>query len=483
MRLNFKKMKSSKFDKNKEEICLVCRIGQRFDKHTIFPLGMALISGALKRAGYKVKVLDLDMNPELENEISNHRYILFSLFAGKSLSFSLKKIEELKSMGDKTIIVGGPLVLAMPQTILKESKADYLIYGDAEDSIVKLIQYFEGRGKLADIKGVGYRDKDEITINPADIISDLDTLPFPDLESFDMNKYPDFISLPSEAKRCLNWYSSRGCTFDCQFCFHQKNFRGQSAKRVFNDLKSMYDKYNIDGFWFLDDNFMNNPKRVLEFCKLVKENDLKIKWGCEARVTSMKEDIVREMKEAGCVTIRNGIESGSDRILKVMHKGATVKDIKEAVMVLTKLDMPVKGGFMFGVPTETIKDAKETVKLIKWIYKINPKANIWTYFYTPRPDTPWYYEAVKLGMKEFTLDDWTNLDKYNSLIYNMSNITEKQILKLMRKVNFYKFMAMSRQKKYTNVPVDLTNYAFRKVDSIARSFIGSKQQVPVLEGH
>ena len=472
----------SKFDKNKEEICIVCRIGQHFDAHTIFPLGLAMISGSLKEAGYKVKVLDLDMNPDLEKDISNYNFILFSLFAGKSLSYTLDKIEKLKAMEDKTIIVGGPLVLAMPERILKECKADYFVYGDTEESIVRLMQYFEGKVNIENIKGVGYRSKDGIKINPPSKIEDLDTLPFPDLESFDMKKYPDYISLPAEAKRSLNWYSSRGCTFDCQFCFHDKDFRGQSAQRVFNDLKYMNEKYNIDGFWFLDDNFMNNPKRVLEFCRLVKENGLKIKWGCEARVTSMKENLVREMKEAGCVTIRNGIESGSDRILKVMHKGATVRDIKDAVMTLTKLDMPVKGGFMFGVPTETIEDAKETVKLIKWIYKVNPRANIWTYFYTPRPDTPWYYEAVKLGMKEFTLQDWTDLDKYNSLIYNLSNLTEKQIKRMMWKVNLYKFLAVSRRKKYTNVPGVLTGYAFRRVNSFARSLTGNGQ-VQTLEWH
>lgn len=472
-----------KLDKRKDEICIVCYIGQNFDQHAIFPLGIASISGTLKDANYKVKVLDLDANPELKSEIQNYKFVMFSLFAGKALAFALNKIEELKAMEGKTVIVGGPLVTAMPQRILKESKADYFVYGDSERAIVKLMQYLEGNGKLEDINGVGYRYNEQIKINPPELIGDLDSLPFPDLESFDMEKYTRFITIPPGIDKCLNWYTSRGCSFDCQFCFHEKNFRGQSAERIVRDLKFINEKYGVEGFWFLDDNFMNNPKRVLEFCKLVKEENLNIKWGCEARVTSMKEEIIKEMKEAGCVAIRNGIESGSDRILNVMHKGATVKNIKEAVSTLTKLNMPVKGGFMFGVPTETLEDAKETVKLIAWIYKTNPRANIWTYFYTPRPDTPWYYEAVKLGMKEFTLKDWTNLDKYDGLIYNLSNMNEKQIRKLMKKVSFYKFLAASRQKRYTNVPRSITNYMIKSINSFARSFVGNKEQIPAFEGH
>ena len=333
---------------------------------------------------------------------------------------------------------------------------------------------------LDKISGLGYRSNDGIKINPPGIIRDLDSLPFPDLESFDMNKYPDFISLPSEAKRCLNWYSSRGCTFDCQFCFHQKNFRGQSAKRVFNDLKYMREKYNIDGFWFLDDNFMNSPKRVLEFCKLVKESGLDIKWGCEARVTSVKREIVSKMKEAGCVGIRNGLESGSDKILKVMHKGATLQDAKNAIEVLTEFDMPIKGAFIFGSPTETIEDAKETLNFIRWIYKTNPKADVWTVYFSPRPDTPWYDLAIQKGMKEIKLHEWADKYKHKQLYeFNMSELNEKQVKKIFQKVKIYKFLSLSRQKNYLNVPSSIIRYTIKNIDSFIKSFFVNREFKPI----
>ncbi len=118
---------------------------------------------------------------------------------------------------------------------------------------------------------------------------------------------------------------------------------------------------------------------------------------------------------------------------------------------------------MFGVPIETVQDAKETEELIKWIYSVNPESNLWTYFYTPRPDTPWYHMAVQLGMKEFTLRDWGQLDKYTGLIYNLSNLTEKQITESMRRISISKLLARSKKKYYTNLPKVAMGYSYRKL--------------------
>ena len=464
-----------KFVKNKDVICLVSKTGQMFDSHAFFPIGMAMISASLKQAGYKVKVLDLDVYPEFDKEIINYNFIMLGLSAGSALKFSLDKIEELKSNNDKIVILGGPLVMAMPQKVMKETKADFLVHGDAEKPIVELMEYLEGKRKLDKIMGLGFRKNGEIIINPKSMIEDLDSLPFPDTDSFNMEKYAQYVD-SDLGEKSINWYTSRGCVFDCQFCFHEKNFRGQSAERIVRDLRILKEKYGIKGVWFYDDNFMNSVKRIKEFCALVKP--LGIKWGCEARVTSINEEMVKLMKDSGCVVIRNGLESGSDRILKVMNKAATVNDIKKAILTLTNMGMPVKGGFMFGVPTEAIEDAKQTSDLIKWIYRTNPKAVLWTYFFTPRPDTPWYYLSVKLGMKDYSLRDWIKLNKYDGLPYNTSNMTEKQVRKIMRRIQYYAFFANSHKAKiffryilkrenFKNIPSLLSKYFYIRWDDYA----------------
>ena len=463
------------FNKSEDIVCLVNNVGMRLEVWSHFPTGMAQLAAVLKEEGYKIRVLDLDVYPELESEISNYKIILFTLIAAPILSFTLKKIEEVKKQEDKIVIVGGPLVTAMPNEVLKETKADYFIYGDVEISLVELLEYLEGKKfELEKIAGLGYRNKHEIKINPPNMIKDLDILPMPDLESFDTEKY--IIHTKRDqlgGKRTINWHSSRGCNFDCQFCAHLKNWRGYSPKRMVEDLKYLKESYGIDSVWFFDDNFMTSTKRVAEFCELVKP--LNMTWGCEGRVTSINEDIIRKMKDAGCRAIRSGFESGSDRMLKVMRKVATVEDAKKAVNVLTKLDMPVKGGFIFGSPTETLEDAKMSLKLIKWIYKTNPRADIWTVYFSPRPDTPWYDLAVQKGMKEVKLHEWADKYKHRQLYeFNMSELSEKQIKSIMRKVRIYKFLSLSKQRKYRNVPLSLTKYAIRNVNSFVKSLIKEK---------
>ncbi len=291
---------------------------------------MAHVAGAIKEANYKYVVLDLDMDKNLVDEINNYDYIMFGMRAGNALNLVLDKIEEIKTnTPEKTIIIGGPLVMAMPGKVLKDTKADYLIHGDAEEAVINLLVALENKSDLSKIKGVGYKKNGVVFVNEPALIQDLDTLPFPDIDSFDVKKYLELIHSNNFVDgRHFMWYSSRGCTSHCQFCFHDVNFRGQSAKKVVADLKLLKEKYGITALFFYDDNFLNDMERAKEFCNLVKP--LNIQWGCEARVTSMREDILTAMKESGCTTIRNGIESGSDRILKVMHKGATVKTHKKS---------------------------------------------------------------------------------------------------------------------------------------------------------
>ena len=165
--------------------------------------------------------------------------------------------------------------------------------------------------------------------------------------------------------------------------------------------------------------------RVLKFCQLVKP--LGIKWVCEARANSIEEDIVKKMKAAGCLFVRLGLETGSERMIKVMNKGHTLEQSRQAIITLSKVGMPIRAGFMIGMPMETLEDAKKTLKFMKEIYKISPSAHLYTYYYTPRPATPWYDLAIKQGMKDYTLKDWAKLDKFEHIYFNQSKMTGKQI--------------------------------------------------------
>ena len=155
-------------NKKNDTICLVNYADQDFNIHASFPLGMAHVAGAIKEANYKYVVLDLDMDKNLVDEINNYDYIMFGMRAGNALNLVLDKIEEIKTnTPEKTIVIGGPLVMAMPGKVLKDTKADYLIHGDAEEAVINLLVALENKSDLSKIKGVGYKKMELfLSMNP-----------------------------------------------------------------------------------------------------------------------------------------------------------------------------------------------------------------------------------------------------------------------------------------------------------------------------
>jgi len=413
-----------------------------------FPQGIASISAMLKREGYSVTILDFDLKElKMKSEgiedipigiedfdVSDFDVVCFGLIAGKSLLFSLYHIERIKSSTNKIVIAGGPLASSAGENILNKTKADFICLGEGEEVMVNFMNALKEKNydKLNSIPGIGYKHNGKITINPSSNIEDLDKLPMPDYGAFDMETYLEHNS--DLGDRHIDLFTSRGCPFNCQFCYHERRWNVHSPINIVEHITYLKKRYNIKSVMFRDDNFTHNKQRVFEFCELVKPLD--IKWTCLGRAdTCMDEHLMTKMKEAGCAYVRAGLETGSERMLKVIIKGHTLEHSWKMVECLTKIGMPVKTGFMFGMPTETLDDAKKTLKFIKKIYKFNPNADIWTYYFTPRPNTPWYNQALEKGMKEYSLKDYSEMDKFTHPIFNMSNMTKEQVSRMLLKSN------------------------------------------------
>lgn len=411
------------------KILLLSYTGQPWTTFAYIPLGISYVSAALKEAGHDVTVLDADLGT-VSYDPKEYDLIGLSAKAGKSLRFILDHIKEIRETSETRIVVGGPLVTAMPERWLKETQADYIIQGEGEITMVRLANAIANGNAYGEIPGLGFHVGKKIKVNPIEYIQDLDTIPRPDFEAFDIEHYLSFMA-PELTDRHITLFTSRGCPYGCKFCSRPFGVRwkGQSPKKVYSDLKYFVDKYKVKSVYFHDDNFMYHENRVKEICKLIKP--LNIKWGCEARAHNIKKEIVRAMKDAGCVWIRLGLESGSPDMLKAMNKGITLEISKRAVQVLVEEGVAIKAGFMVGMPGETIRDAKLTLKFIRWIYKQDNTAILFMYHYTPRPNTEWYWLAVSYGMDHYSLEDWAKLDKYEQTYYNMSMMKEKQINRII----------------------------------------------------
>ncbi len=428
----------------------------------IFPLGLAYIASVLKSNSYDVKIIDVNFMKKdldfLSEKVKEFDVLCFSTMIGTSLGFILDMIDHLK-MNHNKILVGGPLANIEPERFLNETKSDIVIIGEGEETIINLMNYLEKKKSLKDVKGICFKEEGRIIRTTEREPIDLDKYPFPYWEGFDMEKY--FTERAEISGRGMSMFTSRGCPFNCQFCTHPfgKKWEGRSVENMIEEVRILTQRYKVRGIRFVDDDFMFSKERIMAFCKELRKEKLDITWMCEARANDIKFGIVKTMIDLGCTTIRLGLESGSPRMLKYMCKGVTLDIMKDAIITLDKAGLPIKGGFMIGMPTETVKDVKLTAKLIRFIYKkTSRKPVLPIYFYTPRPNTPWYEHSIKKGLKPLTLREWAEVDKMSGFFYNASKMSDRTL----RLMYFYLYAnsvfgkgGFSRIMKFVTNPVKL----------------------------
>jgi radical SAM superfamily enzyme YgiQ (UPF0313 family) len=256
-------------------------------------------------------------------------------------------------------VCGGPHVTLFPESV--PDTFAYAVTGAGEYVMLNIVE----RNPLG-----GQRNSNGVFVIDGGYVSsiNLKRLPWPD--------YDKFINLPynfsleefgiDEDALILN--TSRGCPFRCTFCAGKYVHPKYSCNTGFNvaaQMHKLYDKYGIKNFYFREDNFTASPKRLDEFCDvlLLTSNRAKFKWVCESRAKRLTPAVVEKMAKAGCVGLYIGCESGSDRVLKLMHKMETVEDYRTVFPILKANGINTYTTWMFGYPGETALDAHATLTL------------------------------------------------------------------------------------------------------------------------
>jgi len=257
------------------------------------------------------------------------------------------------------IAVGGAHVTLAPDDILRTDNIDFLVRGEGEYTMLELV---EGN-PIPEIEGLSWKtDNAEIVHNPPrKMIENLDELPFPDyeLDLVQINPKTDYITIAC----------SRGCSHKCAYCSSPKiwgkTVRFRSVENVMKEIKYRYYKYGVRRFHFVDDTFNFNKRYVQDLCSQIIRNNFDVSWSCDSRVNLLDEDTLKMMKSAGCKRLKLGLESGSDRVLKMITKGITVNQIKEKIKIVKKVGIPFTAYIMLGFPTETRKEMMASYNLCK----------------------------------------------------------------------------------------------------------------------
>ena len=294
---------------------------------------------------------------------------------------------------DVKIILVGPPASQFPEEILRNNYIDIVARWEYDFTLREIAEVLEENGDFKNIKGISYKENDEIIHNlnrEFTSSEDLDKIPFVSRvykKHLNIRDYFLGQSLYPE----LQIFTGRGCPNQCTFCawpqtLMGRKYRVRSIQNVLDELEWIQENLpEVKEVFFEDDTFTINKKWVLEFCKEYRKK-LDITWSCNARADTLDFGAMKEMKKANCRLLIVGYESGSDEILKNIKKGITLGQIKQFAKEARKARLLVHGDFIIGLPGET----KETIELTRKLIKETKPDILQVSVASPFPGTEFY---------------------------------------------------------------------------------------------
>ena len=400
------------------------------------PLGLLYLAGYLEKfSSHKVTIIDAQVE-ELSYQSLMSRIGAMKADVVGITAMTMTLIDVIKTVnivnvvkpGIK-IVLGGPHVHLYPRETISLANVDYLVIGEGEKTFKNLLDNIDDKAELRKIPGLVFKNNGEIVNTGFSLFSEnLDEIPFPARHLVPYKKYTSVLTQNDVITTVI---TSRGCPFKCTFCnrLHLgKKFRARSADNIVEELEECT-RMGINTFLFYDDSFTINKKRVIEICEKIVERQLKINWNIRTRVDVVDEELIRHLSMAGCKGIHYGVESGTEKILKILRKDITIEQILKAFYLTAKYKIATLAYFMIGNPTETLEDIKATFQLMR---KLRPDyAHITVLI--PFPGTKIYLDGQKQGvikkdywkefaqnpMSDFKPPYWEELfsqDELNSLL-------------------------------------------------------------------
>jgi len=288
---------------------------------------------------------------------------------------------------------------------------DIGVLGEGEKTIIELLEALDSNGRLDRVDGLALRKGNGVHLTEKRrFIRSLDELPIPAYDLFpdltETYRAPVFSLYREPA---ISVILSRGCPGRCRFCDRSvfgKVTRAHSADYVMRLWKILHNQYGIRDIMVQDDTFTAFRGLLVELCQRLRQEQLPLRWTCNARVDYMTPEILTLMKEAGCWAIAYGIESGSQRVLNYMGKRITLAQVRQTVRWTKEARIRSRGFFILGYPTETRDEIEKTID-----FMLNLDLDdVHISMFTPFPNTESYYQALENGTLD---DDWSKMSQWN----------------------------------------------------------------------
>ncbi len=322
------------------------------------PYGLFSLGAQALRAGHQVKVLNLSAFAwrRVEEEVAALDADLFGLscWTANRRGVALLAREIKRRHPGAHVVVGGPHATPLAREMLAHHEAiDTVCIGESEHTFMELIDRIAAGQPTQNIAGTAYRMGDAIELAPERAaIEDLDSLASPH-DWFDTHIV----------------MTSRGCPWRCTFCGAEtswgRGYRAQSTSYVLDALERAVSRAPVKMIQIKDDTFTTNRKRVIELCRGIRERGIKFAWSCDTRVDVLGDELLREMRLAGCERLSLGVESGSQTILDAIDKKITVDEIVGSTEIAKKYGIKLRYYMMVGNRGETRETFAETLRFLE----------------------------------------------------------------------------------------------------------------------
>jgi anaerobic magnesium-protoporphyrin IX monomethyl ester cyclase len=412
---------------------------------SVFPLGLSYVASMCRNAGHEVTIYNQDVYhwPEshLRNYLGKEKFDAVGIGACGGY-YQYRKVANIAKVINESknrpyFILGGHIASPEPEFFLKKMAADVVVIGEGEITVTEILDYLAGKRALSSVKGIAYLENDKLVRTPErQLIENIDNIPFPAWDLFPMDHYTLWREpriKPND--RCIPVLSGRGCIFNCNFCYRMdKGFRPRSAKSIIEEVESLKQYYGITYVSFFDELLMSSTERTIELCEQFIKAKLGIRWYCNGRLNFARPDVLKIMKEAGCVHISYGIESLDEKALIAMKKALTVKQIVSGIE--NTLAAGISPGFniIFG----NIGETAHSLDLgVEFLLKYNDNAELRTIRpVTPYPGSPLYYYAIEKGLLSGVEDFYDNKHLNSDLLaVNFTDLDEDEFHRILFEAN------------------------------------------------
>jgi radical SAM superfamily enzyme YgiQ (UPF0313 family) len=395
------------------------------------PFGVISLASILERAGHSVRVVDLDGQAINEESLKRHyrarrpEMIGITTMTTPTLARVARVADHSRRLfPESTIVVGGPHATIFPEEMLRELPVDVVVVGEGDLTVVELASALEAGADLSTVKGIRFkRNGSVIDTGPGPMLQHLDDLPMPAWHLVDpLKHYYVYI------------IESYGCPFRCTFCYTHLHgqFRTKSPARVVEDIEYMAELHGIRMFKFWDDlPFGGSKARMLEFCRLLAQRRLDVRWSCVTRPQVISDEVISAMMQTGCFRVSMGVETGSPRMLRLLNKDNRVETYLETFELLARYDILTAAGFMLGLPGEEREDLEMSIRLAESLRATEYFASN----YKPYPGTQLYEAARENGfVPPRSIQEWAEYSDFTQYNVNVSKVGMDELIKAKKHI-------------------------------------------------